>query len=153
MAHASVLIRSPHLWAPDRPYLYRATLTLTDAHGRTLQNYFTDSGIRKIPVVPAASLELNGRLLNLRGVAVHELNISTGAALNPTQLAALVGWAHELGADIIRAHYPLNPQIEQLADQDGILLWSEVPVYQSANQFYTQKAWLNRAHAFLRENI
>ncbi len=84
---------------------------------------------------------------------MHEQNLSTGAALTPAQLAALVGWAHELGADIIRAHYPLNPQIEQLADQDGILLWSEVPVYQSAPQFYTQKAWLNRAHAFLRENI
>jgi beta-glucuronidase len=152
LAHGSVVIRSPHLWAPDSPYLYKANLTLHDAHGRPLQHYFTNSGIRKIQVV-GGRLELNGRLLNLRGVAVHELNISTGAALTPTQLSNLVGWAHELGADIIRAHYPLNPQIEQLADQDGILLWSEVPVYQSAPQFYTQKAWLNRAHTFLRENI
>jgi beta-glucuronidase len=152
LAHARVTIRSPHLWAPDSPYLYKANLTLTDSHGRALQHYFTYSGVRKIQVV-AGHLELNGRLLNLRGVALHELNISTGAALNPTQLSNFVGWAHELGADIIRAHYPLNPQIEQLADQDGILLWSEVPVYQSAPQFYTQRAWLNRAHNFLRENI
>jgi beta-glucuronidase len=152
IAHASVKIRSPHLWAPDSPYLYRATLTLADAHGRALQHYFTNSGIRKVEVV-GGHLVLNGRPLNLRGAALHESNIATGAALNPAQLSAMVGWAHELGAGIIRSHYPLNPQIQQLADQEGILVWSEVPVYQVAPQFYTQRAWLRRAHAILRENI
>jgi beta-glucuronidase len=98
-------------------------------------------------------LELNGRPLNLRGMTVHESNITTGAALSPSELAGFVGWAHELGATIIRGHYPLNPQIEHLADQQGILLWSEVPVYQVAPQFYTQRAWLRRAHGLLRENI
>ena len=88
--------------------------------------------MRSITVTPTGQLLLNGRLLDLRGVNLHEQNINTGAALTPAQLDALVGWTHELGATIIRAHYPLNPQIEQLADQDGILLWSEVPVYQSS---------------------
>jgi beta-glucuronidase len=152
VAHGSVKIQSPHLWSPDSPYLYKATLELTDRHGHSLQRYFTNSGIRKVSVV-GGHLELNGRLLNLRGASIHELNISTGAALNPTQLASFVNWAHELGATIIRAHYPLNPQIEQLADQEGILLWSEVPVYQVGPQFYGQGAWLKRAHNFLRENI
>ncbi len=69
-------------------------------------------------------------MLDLRGVNLHEQNISTGAALDPASCDALVGWARELGATIIRAHYPLNPQIEEIADQDGILLWSEIPVYQ-----------------------
>ena len=90
-------------------------------------------------------MQLNGRLLDLRGVDLHEQNIHTGAALTPAQLDALVGWAHELGATIIRAHYPLNPQIEQLADQDGILLWSEVPVYQSSTAYIRQTALARRA--------
>jgi beta-glucuronidase len=153
VAHASATMRSPHLWAPDDPFLYQAHLTLSDSGGRRLQRYLTNSGIRSITVTPTGQLELNGRPLNLRGMSVHELNVSTGAALNQTQLANLVGWAHQLGATVIRAHYPLNPQIAQLADQDGILLWSEVPVYQVANQFLNQKAWLGRAHAILRENI
>ena len=88
------------------------------------------AGSAASPSGPAGQLLLNGRVLNLRGVNLHELNITTGAALSPTQLRRLVGWARELGARIIRAHYPLNPQIEQLADRDGILLWSEIPVYQ-----------------------
>ena len=33
---------------------------------------------------------LNGRLLDLRGVNLHEQNINTGAALTPAQLDALV---------------------------------------------------------------
>ena len=153
VAQAHVVIAVPHLWAPDDPYLYQATLALSDQHGRRLQGYFTDSGIRSITVTPTGQLELNGRPLDLRGVSIHEQNITDGAALDPGQLAALVGWAHELGSTIIRAHYPLNPQITQLADQDGILLWSEIPVYQVASPFLRQGAWLRRAHAMLRENI
>ena len=60
----------------------------------------------------------------------------------------------ELGGGIIRAHYPLNPQIEELADRDGILLWSEIPVYQVNSELPdAAPAWLNSAHAMLRQNI
>ncbi len=153
LAQASVRIRSPHLWAIDDPHLYKATLKLSDGNGRRLQGYFTNSGIRSITVTSTGELQLNGRRLNLRGVNVHEQNILTGSALDPSQLAALVGWTRELGATIIRAHYPLSPQIAQLADRDGILLWSEIPVYQVQAKFLGQPAWLARAHTMLRDNI
>jgi len=153
VAHAQASLSTPHLWAPDDPYLYRATLILSDQHGHRLERYVTDSGIRRITVSSQGQLELNGRALNLRGVSLHEQNVITGAALDPSQLTALVGWAHELGATIIRAHYPLNPQIEQLADQDGILLWNEIPVYQVQPQFLRQSDWITHAHAFLRDDI
>ena len=152
-ATAQAKLSAPHLWAPGSPYLYKARLTLSDAHGRRLESYFTDSGVRRITITPSGQMELNGRILHLRGVNLHEQNIATGAALTSAQLAALVGWTRELGATIIRAHYPLDPQIEQLADQDGILLWSEVPVYQSKDRFFRQPTWLKHAHTFLRDNI
>ncbi len=153
VAQASVTIPSPHLWAPGDPYLYRASLTVSDAHGRKLEGYLDYSGIRSITVTPSGQLLLNGRLLNLRGFDLHEQNITTGAALTPAQLSALVGWVRELGGGIIRAHYPLNPQIEEAADRDGILLWSEIPVYQVNSAYLTRTAWLNTAHAELRQNI
>ncbi len=152
-ATAAVTIRSPHLWAPGDPYLYRAGLTLSDDHGHQLEGYVDYSGIRSITVTSTGQLLLNGRVLDLRGFSLHELNIQTGAALNPGQLAALVGWVRELGGDIIRAHYPLNPEIEELADRDGILLWSEIPVYQTNASYLSQPGWLNAAHAMLRTNI
>ena len=152
-ATANTRLSTPHLWAPDDPFLYQATLTLADAHGHKLEGYFTDSGVRSIKVTPTGQLLLNGRVLNLRGVSMHEQNLQTGAALGPGQLQALVGWTKELGAGIIRAHYPLSPQIYQLADQDGILMWSEIPVYQTASKYLRQKAWVTTAHDELRTNI
>jgi beta-glucuronidase len=153
VAHASVQIPTPHLWAPGDPHLYKATITAADHAGRTLETYVTESGIRSVTVTPAGQLLLNGRLLNLRGFSIHEQNLQTGAALDTAQLDALVNWDRELGGGIIRAHYPLNPQIEEMADRDGILLWSEVPVYQVATTFLTRPGWLTSAHNFLRQNI
>jgi beta-glucuronidase len=153
VAQAAVRIPTPHLWAPGDPFLYRAGLTLSDAQGRKLEGYTDYSGIRTIAVGPTGQLLLNGRLLNLRGFDLHEQNISDGNALTPTQLSNLVGWVRELGGGIIRAHYPLNPEIEEQADEDGILLWSEVPVYQVSSKYLTRAGWLSFAHAMLRQNI
>ncbi len=153
IARTSVVIAHPQLWAPGSPYLYKASLTAMDADGRKLQQYVTYSGIRSIQVTSTGALLLNGRQLNLRGFSIHEQNLQTGAALTPAQLAALVNWDRELGGGIIRAHYPLDPQIEEDADRDGILLWSEVPVYQTTTPYLTQPAWLTAAHTFLATNI
>jgi beta-glucuronidase len=152
-SRVSVRIAHPHLWAPGSPYLYKATLTVSDAAGRKLEGYTDESGIRSITVAGDGSLLLNGRKLDLRGFNIHEMNITTGDALSPAQLRALVGWVRELGGGIIRAHYPLDPQIEELADRDGILLWSEIPVYQVDTKYLGQRSWLAFAHQELRTNI
>jgi beta-glucuronidase len=153
VARAALTIRSPHLWLPTDPYLYRATLTVADAHGRTLQRYTDYSGIRSISVGTGGQLLLNGRVLDLRGFDLHEVNIHSGAALSPSQLQTMVGWVRELGGRIIRSHYPFNPQIEEAADREGILLWSEIPVYQVNSRYLTRPGWLNFAHNQLRTNI
>ncbi|MGN6870611.1 MAG: glycoside hydrolase family 2 protein [Solirubrobacteraceae bacterium] len=152
-ANASVKIPHPSLWAPGHPKLYAATLTLADAKGRRLGGYFTYSGIRTITVTHDGRLELNGRLLNLRGVNLHEQTLQTGAAMTPAQTGELVSWVQELGATVIRAHYPVGPEMEEMADRDGILIWSEVPVYQVAAGFLGNPGWLARAHAMLEDNI
>jgi Glycosyl hydrolases family 2, TIM barrel domain/Glycosyl hydrolases family 2, sugar binding domain/Glycosyl hydrolases family 2 len=152
-ALASVRIAHPRLWAPGSPYLYRATLTVSDANGRRLQTYDDESGIRSITVAGDGSLLLNARKLDLRGFDIHEMNLTTGDALSPAQLGALVGWVRQLGGGIIRAHYPLDPQIEEAADRDGILLWSEVPVYQVSTRYLNNPTWLAFADQELRTNI
>ena len=152
-AQAVVRIAHPRLWSIDHPVLYRATVTLSDKRGRRLGGYVTYSGIRSIKVTSDGRLALNGRLLSLRGVEVHEQNIATGGALDPNQLARLIGWVRALGATMIRTEQP-NPEIAEMADRDGILIWSEIPVNQwVSNQYLDQPAWLARAHAPLEENI
>jgi len=152
-ANAAVLVRHPRLWAPGSPTLYKATLTLRDTRGRYLGGYTTYSGIRSIRVTANGRLELNGRLLDLRGVNLHEQDIDSGAALDVAQMERLIGWVKQLGATIIRAHYPLDPELEEMADRDGILLWSEVPVYQVQARYLGEPAWRTRALALLKDNI
>jgi beta-glucuronidase len=152
-ASASAKISHPSLWAPGHPKLYAATLTLSNSRGRRLGGYFTWSGIRTITVTRDGRLELNGRLLDLRGVNLHEQTLQTGAAMTPAQTAQLVSWVQALGATVIRAHYPVGPEMEEMADRDGILIWSEVPVYQVAAQYLGDRGWLARAHAMLTDNI
>jgi beta-glucuronidase len=153
VARATATIKIPHPWSPTDPFLYHASLTLSDAQGRTLQSYTDYSGIRSITVAPGGQLLLNGRVLDLRGFDLQELNVQSGAALSPTQLQTMVGWIRELGGKVIRAHYPLNPEMEEAADRDGLLIWSEIPVYQTNSTYLTRTGWLNFAHNMLRTNI
>jgi Glycosyl hydrolases family 2, TIM barrel domain/Glycosyl hydrolases family 2, sugar binding domain/Glycosyl hydrolases family 2 len=153
IAHASTKVAHPSLWAPGHPKLYAATLTLSDSRGRRLGGYFTYSGIRTITVTHDGRLELNGRLLDLRGMNLHEQTLQTGAAMTPAQTAQLVNWARQLGSTVIRAHYPVGPEMEEMADRDGILIWSEVPVYQVQAQFLGDPGWLARARTMLEDNI
>jgi beta-glucuronidase len=163
-ATAAALVPHPRLWSIGHPYLYQASLTLSDLRGRRLGGYVTYSGIRTIQVNANGRLTLNGRPLNLRGAFIHEQNVLTGAALSPSQLAALMGWERRLGATVIRSHYQLNPQILELADRYGILVWDEIPVYQFSNsansangntgdQFLGQPTVLARAESTLQQNI
>ncbi|MBV8998805.1 MAG: hypothetical protein JO304_07080 [Solirubrobacterales bacterium] len=152
-ASATARIPHPSLWAPGHPKLYAATLALADSQGRHLGGYFTWSGIRTITVTADGRLELNGRPLNLRGVNLHEQTLQGGAAMTPAQTAQLVSWVQQLGATIIRAHYPVGPEMEEMADRDGILIWSEIPVYQVQMPFLAQPGVVAHAHAMLRDNI
>lgn len=152
-AQASVRIVHPNLWSIDHPALYRATLTLSDAKGRRLGGYVTDSGIRSITVTPDGRLLLNGRRLNLRGAEVREQTLQSGYALSPANLKQLVSWVKQLGATVIRAD-PLSPQIMQMADRAGILVWSDITVNQQVRNTNMQDpAWVAYAHSLLREDI
>ncbi len=151
-ALAAARIVHPRLWAPGHPSLYRAQLALS-AHGRRIASYLDYSGIRRITVTRNGRLELNGRLLNLRGVNLHEQAVGYGAALSPAQIGRLMGWVKSLGATVIRSHYPLNPEIQELADREGILIWAEIPVWHTSVHYLDQPSWLQRAHAYLRQDI
>jgi beta-glucuronidase len=152
-ATASVKIAHPSLWSTDHPALDRATLTLADSRGRSLAGYLDYSGIRSITVTSGGRLELNGRLLNLRGVFVQEQSQLSGAALAPAELAQLVGWTKELGATVIRVTTP-DPEIEELADRDGLLIWSELPINQQVtSQNLSDPTFLASARAMLESNI
>lgn len=128
----TVRVPRPRLWSPERPYLYDAQLLVTARKGKRqqkLQSYGLRLGVRSIKVSEGRLL-LNGRALNVRGVGIQEDSRARGFAIDNATRALQLGWVRELGATLIRAHYPLHPYTLEQADRLGLLVWSEVPVYQ-----------------------
>ena len=74
---------------------------------------------------------LNGDEIFLKGISIHEENPIRGGRANSKEDAKLLlGWAKELGCNYVRlAHYPHNEHMVRLADQMGLLVWEEIPVY------------------------
>ena len=134
---ASVRVAHPRLWSPATPNLYDASLRASSG-GRVLQTYTLKTGIRSIKVI-GGHLFLNGQPMNFRGVALHEDSKQFGFAINNQIRDQQLAWVKELGATVIRSHYPLAPYTQERADELGIMQWSEIPVYSIKTKYLKQK--------------
>jgi beta-glucuronidase len=145
----SLRIARPQLWSPRSPYLYPAAIEVR-ARGRTVGRWRLKTGVRSIRVA-GGRLTLNGRALQIRGVGVHEDNRTQGFAVDNRWRRWLVDQTKALGASMLRTHYPMHPYIHELADREGLLIWSEIPVYSTKPEYLDDIR--NRAVAELRKNI
>ncbi len=151
-------IDHPKLWGPGHPNLYGARLVASTAPGRAgrftrAAGYTVLSGIRSIKVAPDGGLLLNGAPVHFRGAAMHEDVPGKGAALSNADRLDFVRKTEDLGATVLRAHYPLHPELEELADRRGILLWSEVPVYSLQDTFLAQRSVRSLAVRTVAKNV
>lgn len=114
---------APELWSPENPRLYQAGLSC-------LADQVSDLvGFRQIKV-KGKEIFLNGEPIFLRGISCHEDSVENGKALTKEERIENILLAKELGCNFMRiAHYPHHEEMAKLADQYGILLWEEIPVY------------------------
>ncbi|MDB6168829.1 MAG: Beta-glucuronidase [Verrucomicrobia bacterium] len=141
-------IAAPHLerWSPETPRLYAVTLA-------TSADRIRDRiGFRTIEV-RGSDILLNGRPIFLRGISLHEENPLEGRrAHSLADARLLLGWARELHANFVRlAHYPHSEHMARVADELGLLLWEEVPVYWTIQ--WENPATLQNAQAQLTDLI
>jgi beta-glucuronidase len=147
-----ITVKNPRLWAPGSPTLYSVRFAAR-VGDRQVAGWRLRTGIRKIDVSADGHLLLNGRALNVRGVGLHEDDPVVGFAVGNARRDQYIAEVKELGATLIRAHYPLHPYLEELADRDGILLWSEVPVYAVKTQYLKRELVRKLAAKELEANI
>jgi beta-glucuronidase len=148
---ARIKVRNPRLWSPADPQLYEARFSVRAGDRRVLA-YRLHSGIRSIRVV-GGRLTLNGRPLSVRGVGIHEDDPVAGFAIDSARRAQIIAQAKELGATVIRSHYPLHPEMYELADREGLLIWSEIPVYAVKTQYLKRLTVRKLAARELEDNI
>jgi beta-glucuronidase len=113
------------LWSPRNPRLYSVSL----ASGA---DQLTDSlGFRDIRVEGTRIL-LNGQPVFLQGANAHaEAPIRGGRVDNDLDVSRIFGYLKDMNANFVRlCHYPHDERMERMADKSGIMVWSEIPLWQ-----------------------
>ncbi|HZL09402.1 MAG TPA: glycoside hydrolase family 2 TIM barrel-domain containing protein [Prolixibacteraceae bacterium] len=124
VADFSFAVKNLSLWSPENPKLYDVRVaSAADTVSERI-------GFRTIET-RGADILLNGKSVFLRGICIHEENAMRGGrAYSREDAQLLLGWAKELNCNYVRlAHYPHNEYMARVADELGILVWEENPVY------------------------
>ena len=124
LANLNFTTKNLSLWSPENPKLYTVEIVsetdkVTDKIGfRTIETRGQD-------------ILLNGKSVFLRGISLHDENPLIPGRLRSTgDMKMMLDWAKELGCNYVRlAHYPHSEEMVKLADEMGLLVWAEVPVY------------------------
>ena len=114
---------APVLWSPERPKLYDIELA---CNGDRVNERV---GFRRIEV-SGTQILLNGAPLRLKGACVHEDDVALGRCTNAADIQRRLADVKALGGNFLRlAHYPHDERVARMADEAGVLLWAEIPVY------------------------
>lgn len=134
------------LWTPESPKLY--TVKLRIGEDRIVDKI----GFRTIRV-QGTQILLNDKPVFLRGVNIHEeIPQRKARAFSRADAQVLISWAKELGCNFVRlAHYPHNEHTIRLAEEMGLLVWEELPVYQGID--FSDSTMKKKMDRMLREMI
>ena len=115
---------NPQLWSPLNPKLYEVKIS-SDAE--TISDKI---GFRSIKT-SGQKIYLNNYEIQFKGIAMHSEPIGiAGPAFSKAHFQKLLLTAKDLNINFIRAaHYPYTRHLAKVADQLGLMLWEEVPVY------------------------
>ena len=133
-------------WCRENPKLYDVTVSCTN------DSVSERIGFRNIEV-RGEKILLNGEPVFMRSVSFHEeISQRMGRAFSRPDAQMLISEAEALGVNMIRlAHYPQNEHIVRLAEERGILVWEEIPVWQGIA--FDDEGTLAKAKRMLAEMI
>lgn len=117
-------VKKVNYWSPDSPKLYAVKIsTETDV-------VLDKIGFRTIKTV-GKDIILNNESIFLKGISLHDENpLIEGRLRSEADMRMVLTWAKELGCNYVRlAHYTHNETMLKLADEMGLMVWAEVPVY------------------------
>jgi len=127
-ANGRAAIRIPvdklRYWSPEDPKLYGVTIASdTDKVEDRI-------GFRTI-ATQGRDILLNGKSVFLRGVSLHDENpLIPGRLRGAGDMRMMLQWAKDMNCNYVRlAHYPHSEEMIRLADEMGLMVWAEVPVY------------------------
>jgi len=139
-------VKNLRRWAPEAPVLYDVIVTGGD------DRVDERIGFRNIEV-DGTRILINGKPQFMRCVSFHEeIPQRMGRAFSKADATMLLNEARDLGVNMIRlAHYPQNEYTVRMAEEMGIVLWQEIPVWQGID--FNDEETLGKACGMLGEMI
>lgn len=134
------------LWAPEAPVLY--DVKINGGEDEVSERI----GFRDIRT-DGTRILINGKSQFMRCVSFHEeIPQRMGRAFSKADAVMLLNEARDLGVNMIRlAHYPQNEYTVRMAEEMGIVLWQEIPIWQGID--FTDATTRSKAQNMLTEMI
>jgi beta-galactosidase/beta-glucuronidase len=149
----TVAIDKPQLWGIDHPRIYRMVVNMTDGTGGLIDTKTDTFGLRTIEIKDR-HLYLNGERVRLTGMARHEESPWEGLAETTGTIKHDYDELKQLHVTFSRpVHYPQNQQVLDYADEHGILLIPEIPIWQFAPQQFGDPKVVALAQQMMKELI
>lgn len=114
------------LWSPQNPKRYHVIVECdTDSIADEI-------GFRSIET-KGSEILLNKKPVFIKAINIHEENpMKKSRAFSLDDDRLLLNSAKELGCNLVRlAHYPHNEDMIKEAEKMGLMVWSELPIYQN----------------------
>lgn len=145
-ANFSIPVKKISYWSPESPKLYGISLSA----GEDIVNDLL--GFRTIKT-EGKKILLNGEETFLRGISIHDENpLIPGRIRGEADARMMLTWAKELGCNMVRlAHYTHNEAMIRVADELGLMVWAEVPVYWTIS--WENEATFQNAKDQLKANV
>ena len=126
----STVIPGVHLWqGVSDPYLYTMNVSILNADGQVLDSEDQQFGVRVFEIKDGKSY-LNGEEYEIHGVGYHQDREGYGNAAGKAQKEDDVKLMLEMGVNAVRtAHYPHDQYVYELMDENGLLVYNEIPYY------------------------
>lgn len=116
-------IRTPLLWSPETPSLYKVVTELWD-NENLVDTYETTFGVRKIEF-NREGFFLNGKLYPVKGTSNHQDFAGLGVALPDKINWYKLKLLKEVGCNGYRTHHPSTPELLNMCDSMGLLVLAE----------------------------
>ena len=145
-AEFGIKVKGLELWEPGDAKLYDVTFSCGE------DSVSDRIGFRYLETEGTGIL-VNGKRTFMRSISFHEeIPQRKGRAFSQADAQMLLSEAEALGVNMIRlAHYPQNEYIVRLAEQMGIILWQEIPIWQGID--FEDKGTESKALGMLEEMI
>jgi beta-galactosidase len=120
-----VPVTNPKLWDLATPNMYQLVSNV-QVGGTTVDDDVTPFGIRSLTFDGTTGMNLNGKNVKFKGIAMHQEVSGLGSAVPMRALQRRLAQLKALGVNAIRtSHAPVAPELLDLCDRMGFLVLDE----------------------------